>query len=547
MDIKRYLKSHFVLLLYTTIIFSFAMVVFIENFVYSKTFGILCLRCIDDVAFQFSLHKYHAYKGIQLLCMNDYGYGWIYWFPMTLITWPLQFLAESVGIVWPLIVVPRMISLVFSVGCSILAYKIANVFTKNKWIVFSIAIMMPLFPAGGYFAGRFGTVSQVAFFSMLSFYTVIKYQRLEEKTLWLSLFYFALSMGTKVSSVVMAPMLALAIMNRYEWSFAKKNLFVFFRQIIIAVIEMAFFISPALFMTGIYPDVAKESANILGMYLTANRGHNTNGIIDLYIGAMKAAYPLWVVLVLSFLLIILSVMSAGKWRENKLVYRDLFVVGIGEIVGMAYLCFTIPTGDVYIFMYSTAISFALPFGIILFDFIKVKKNIYRRLMIAALVTISLSSMLISIYIKADHKALFNILAYYQSMDDNGNEAQTIDNLSKLISEIKFENINLYIDNIAPVTVCNWYENRNLNEMYMIFDDMGNVDADRINLIILSRNAIGFYSDENFNKAISQREDDERLIVDRNNRKTLLQRGTYGEYSWEEIYIDDNVVVYKRNG
>ena len=547
MDIKRYLKSHFVLLLYTTIIFSFAMVVFIENFVYSKTFGILCLRCIDDVAFQFSLHKYHAYKGIQLLCMNDYGYGWIYWFPMTLITWPLQFLAESVGIVWPLIVVPRMISLVFSVGCSILAYKIANVFTKNKWIVFSVAILMPLFPAGGYFAGRFGTVAQVAFFSMLSFYTVIKYQRLEEKTLWLALFYFALSMGTKVSSVVMAPMLALVIMNRYEWSFSRKNLFVFLRQIIIAVIEMVFFISPALFLVATKFDVAKESANLLSMYFTANRGHNANGIIDLYLSAMKMAYPLWLVLVLTLMLILLSIMSVSKWRENELLYRDLFVVGIGEVVGMAYLCLTIPTGGVYIFMYSTAISFALPFGIILFDFIRVKNNICQRLIIVALVMVSISTMLIGICIKVNRKTPFNILTYYQSKDKNEKEAQTIDNLSKLISATKFNHINLYIDNAAPITVCNWYENRNLNEMYMIYDDMGNIDADRINLIILSRNAIGFYQDDKFNKEISKREDNEHLIVDRNNRKNLLQMGTYGGYSWEEIFSDDDVVGYKRNG
>ena len=189
----------------------------------------------------------------------------------------------------------------------------------------------------------------------------------------------------------------------------------------------------------------------------------------------------------------------------------------------------------------------IPVGIILFDFIRVKKNIYQHLIIVALVMISVSTMLISICIKADRKEPFNILTYYQSKDKNEKEAQTIDNLSKLISATKFDHINLYIDNVAPITVCNWYENRNLNEMYMIYDDMGNIDADRINLIILSRNAIGFYQDDKFNKEISQREDNEHLIVDRNNRKILLQMGTYGGYSWEEIYSDDDVVAYKRNG
>lgn len=110
MNIKKYLKSHIVLILYITIIFSFAIVILIENFVYSKTFGVLCLRCIDDVAFQFSLHKYHSFRGIQLLCMNDYGYGWIFWFPMTLITWPLQYIAENTGVVWPLIVAPSVLT-----------------------------------------------------------------------------------------------------------------------------------------------------------------------------------------------------------------------------------------------------------------------------------------------------------------------------------------------------------------------------------------------------------------------------------------------------
>jgi len=108
---------------------------------------------------------------MQLVKINDYGYGWIFWFFMAACTYPFYLLNKYYSIACPLIVAPRQISLIFK--CLSLYYlcKLFRVLEFDKF-TFSISIALlcfSLLPTFGYFSLRLSNLSSVMF-SLLSLY-----------------------------------------------------------------------------------------------------------------------------------------------------------------------------------------------------------------------------------------------------------------------------------------------------------------------------------------------------------------------------------------
>lgn len=192
------------------LIYLIIFLLFFENFIYATSFGELTFREIDDLAFQSSLRKIHQNLDSgnfdRLLKANDYGYGWIYWFSLSLVSYPLYLLHKYQSISWPLIVAPRQISLLFSCLTLIYLKKIFD-FLKYEKITTAISLLcFSLLPSFGYFSLRFGTVAPIMFFSTLSLFYSFKMYR--DKTANASKPLIALSIASsiKLSGLLIAPL-----------------------------------------------------------------------------------------------------------------------------------------------------------------------------------------------------------------------------------------------------------------------------------------------------------------------------------------------------
>lgn len=174
-----------------------------ENFLFASRLGLVGIREIDDLAFQEVLRKIHITLNrgeiSKLFTVNDYAYGWIFWLPMALITYPAFLLSKYFQFDWLLIIIPRFISLTCGVLSLVYLRKLLKKFDVPEWGCAAGILIFFLFPTIGFFSQRFGTVNIVMFFSLLSF-------------------YFALNCSTSTNLGSLAPVLSLAITGAIKLS-----------------------------------------------------------------------------------------------------------------------------------------------------------------------------------------------------------------------------------------------------------------------------------------------------------------------------------------
>lgn len=517
------------------------VIVFLENFVHSSDFSILSLRCIDDVAFQASLNKYFNVSGSDLLLMNDYGYGWFFWFPMYLLTYPAHLLQSATGVGWLLIVLPRMHSLFFAVMCSILAYKIVSVYTDNGWIKMVVVMLMPMFPVDGYMAGRFSPNNQTACFAMLSLYLLIKNNNIDRKKLRSVLCIFALAMATKASAVCIAPMLTLLILSKYNWRFSKSNLIVWIQESVLAIFLMLFFMSPAVMLPFVNFNNAKQSANILLTYIL-ERQTNADIVENVFytIGfSMGKNVGVFLIAMLMFSAIIIY-----RNREEK--RKDYLWISLGYLVGLIYLSATVSVGSIYVFNYLFPICFAFPFGFLGLQYIKIKNEQVKKIVIICVSIFFTGLQLYNIAEKINCESEYNLLAYYQNSRKSEEKKKCIYAMEKTLDELNMEQINLCIDYLGPISFYSVQEHSNVGICLSYWNNMGELYNDNTNIIVLSKDSIGFYSDSEFENEINSldiREKD-KYLKDRNARNMLVQTDSYAGKEWEKIYEDDYTYMYK---
>lgn len=148
---------------------SILIFIFVENFVLGFDLGKISLRAIDDLAFQMSLQKHRStitsLDLLGFLNFYDYGYGFIFWAPLTLGSLFTHFLGFQIGSEWPEIVFPRMASLAFGIGALIYIRKIFKLFPVSELLTSIGVLVACLLPTFGYFSGRFGTVNMLIFAS----------------------------------------------------------------------------------------------------------------------------------------------------------------------------------------------------------------------------------------------------------------------------------------------------------------------------------------------------------------------------------------------
>lgn len=518
-----------------------SLIIAVQSFSLTDTFSALNIYCIDDAAFQTSLAAYTKLQGLDLLCMNDYGYGWLFWFPMLIITLPARILKDATGICWPLIYLPRLYALTFSVLCSVLCYRISGRYTKNEWIKLAIVILMPLYPTGGFFAGRFSTVSVVAFFSMLSLWLIIRKDTLNRQDLRWALIAFAASVGIKASAVVAAPTLALLILNRYNWKITLENCKLWVGEIFISLGALAGFASPAILLFPIAPDQAKSSLWLFHYYFEKNQA--LQGSFD-PIAQISYSMFRWVAVILIVLLVGLAVYGGYSiwWqRKTENVWKDYVALPMGYGMGILYLSLTVHTDVVYQFMYSTAISFVLPFGLLLLGKFSAHKagNIFIACFCTLCCVFQLS------YIQGDTK--INILSYSRDVANNADKIKAALVIQNVVHEVCHDEIIFLADWQSPYMACNQFDDQNVTASYVNWSYVQDFEIPGINVILLSKSAQGFLAEEAFQQQIAGLDPitAESVRQDREERTRLVQTGEFNDQLWNLAYEDEFSYLFIR--
>lgn len=222
----------------------------VENFVFSDRLGLLVFRELDDLAFQEVLRRLHSsiHGGdyAKLLAVNDYAYGWIFWVPMALLTYPLYLLNMHWALDWPLIVAPRQISLVFSILSLLVLRKILKGRNVPEWACAAALLIFSLCPTFGYFSLRFGTVNAVMFFSLLSFYLAQKDTPSSAKGRAKVALALALAGGIKLSGLLILPFVGACVMVRLNEKNRARMLAPTLMPALLFICALVVFTNPAL-------------------------------------------------------------------------------------------------------------------------------------------------------------------------------------------------------------------------------------------------------------------------------------------------------------
>ncbi|MEE6249967.1 MAG: hypothetical protein VX583_06170, partial [Bdellovibrionota bacterium] len=301
--------------------FLYFVFLFLQLFEISSSYEVLILREVDDIAFQHSLRKIHNMWGLlefgRGLRMNDYAYGSLFWNVHALATYPFYLLRNLIG-ESPLIVSARMISFLFSYLGLVYLFKILKYFRVKTAQALAILLLFCSFPTFAYFSQRFGTVAMVFCFSVSSIYYALQFDGSKDsrkKLIWA----FALCVGTKLSGILIAPVIALLVFFHYfeqeKKSFLEaltNTMVLAFKSSLLGTLLMA----PGLFAGVIKFEYATAFLNTLSHHLgTVSTGQSTFSFADNF---LYGVFSFSLSPILYFCLAVLFLIYAFKdWLKEK--------------------------------------------------------------------------------------------------------------------------------------------------------------------------------------------------------------------------------------
>lgn len=340
---------------------------FVENFIFSSQLGYLSIREVDDVAFQYSirqvhLNMLHGHIG-KLLTINDYAYGWVFWMTISLVTFPFFLLSYFGHIDWPLIVVPRQISLLFAVLSFLVLRKMLKRLAVPEWGAAGAVLVMVLLPFTGYFSMRFGTVNAVMFFAMLSLYLAMRDRVLNLRELLKVAISLAIAGAIKLTGLMITPLVAFFVYKRLKAQYGNQPLpsWVFKAAVIFCGFGLLL-TAPQLTYAIFEPSLLHVYLENLQHFIEVTRiPSGSSGILQrFYEGALGTP---WVAVVYGLLAwgLLLGCVRYDAAEKNPNRYEFRAVVTALVIVG-AYLALTVKNA-LSLGSYFTCISFLFLLGL----------------------------------------------------------------------------------------------------------------------------------------------------------------------------------------
>ncbi|MDF0733632.1 hypothetical protein P0Y43_23375 [Pseudomonas entomophila] len=331
---------------------------FLENFTFSSNFGILGFREIDDVAFQSTLRRVHL--GLQsgnlgqLFSINDYAYGWIFWAPLVLVTYPLFMISQALSVDWPLIVAPRQISLLFAVLSMIVMRKTLKRLEVPEWGCASAVLIFALFPSLGYFSLRFGTVNTVAFFSLLTVYLALNDERATVSGTVRVALSLAVAGSLKLSGLLIAPLAAFLMLRRIKGRQIVPALLI---PAAVFLLTLGILTNPQFLLIPFKPQIWTEYLATVKHFLEMTRVPSgpENPIERFYLGAFSSLANT----------VVMAVLATG-WLvaiiRNRACRADFVAILVAVTMATTYLILSVKS-TTGIGSYFTSVSFLILLGI----------------------------------------------------------------------------------------------------------------------------------------------------------------------------------------
>lgn len=529
------------------IVFLIVFLLGYENFIYSSNFGDLTFRGIDDIAFQTTLRRIHlaidSLNLMQLVKINDYGYGWIYWFFLAVCTYPFYLLNKYYSIACPLIVAPRQISLIFSCLSLYYLYKLFKVLEFDK-VTSSIALLcFSLLPSFGYFSLRFGTVSSVMFFSLLSLYFAFLQFKSKRSHNIKSIVALSISGAIKLNGLFIAP-LTLLLLSIDDLKKKKYKAIIF--NLIYFTAFLVFFTIPFIYLLPLAPFIISGPSfyyqAIINYINTMKHFIGITNISpitdspfkDFISGVFHNFYIFTVYIILFYGMFSL----AFKSFLNK--YALLFL--LFAYIPIIYLFFNVKNPD-SAGIYFTSISFIFFLGI---NFIHSKMRNFILFFILSLLSFSL----INQDLLNPKKYDFSHFSYFfQEKSDKSNliKANKIDTCLNFSFEDKKKNMAIAIDyeiksNLNPLEFpfsCFLYIFANLSSS-------SNSCNKPFDYFLIDSSAVALQNDLYFYKNLYMQDQKthDSLLQDRHLKSDLVKYGKYVGSKYKLLCAIDNIKIYK---
>ena len=525
------------------IILSFVFLLLLaQNFIFSSSFDILMFRSVDDFAFQEVLRRKHeniiGLNFDRLFTLNAYGYGWLFWITHIILTFPF-YLISLLGSDFLLISMARNISLFFMVGSCFFLFKSARKYTDDQYIPYFVVVLFVSYPFFAYSAMSFRTIAQCSFFCILTFYVTIRNDFLSKKDLKYIALSFAACLGTKLSTAVFSPLIALFLIDRFGWRFNKENFrsALYFLKYLIPL--SIFFINPSLFISPFKWSLFTNYRNLMSFYFkNVQTSHGSPGSFlmnfqNAYFTDFLHKYIL-VIVVLMFLAKIISDIKNKSRNKFDFLYISIFL-----IFSSIYLSVHIKMGSIYIANYFFSFSFLLAISLVFLD--KIKKHVK----FVFLIMLVISNFTLNFAVIKN-----NYLNYYVQYKSKTTQTllESQKELQRLIGDSN-QKLNFLADHRAPVIYSSFRKNIST---ILIFDNISVVEKwsnSEFDYILLHRDSKMFFSEKDlldiYAKADSALKD--VWIQGRKTTKSLLDTCEFRKSRYQIIYDKNKLICFKKIG
>ena len=501
----------------------------LQNILVYSTFRNLSFREVDDFAFQITLNKYHHALGNgnfrEVMSANDYAYGWIYWIPISIATYPLYVLNTFFAISWPLIVFPRLLSSLSLVAMIIANFKTAKNFKLSNAASLTAAFAIVSLPPILYYSLRFGTISLILALTSWAVFYATKINGSLRRNIVLSSLFLAIAGGIKLSSLIASPLViavwVYTLLKNDKLSVRCRIIFLNSISILFSALILNF---PPLPAALIMPEILNFFVSNLLQFgsSSANMNPSIAGMGELLTLAIKLWG--WPALVVSAFGLFYRVrfQKSSNIELRTLAAALLFIIGCLLALGSFI---SVPYSQV---SYASSISIFILFPIIWFLQAQRRLEILAIFAASALVSITIPILTSS----ASAGSELNLGYYWIQEQKQVAEVERAKEISKLIGlrEGSAWHSTVALDYSVKTELSNIDQSNGCN--IWIFDNLTTnltqcpKDPD---FFILDSFAIGFQSNADFvfSTAKLNPKRKESIQMDKSVREILLKSGTFG--------------------